>query len=542
MEGERVSQGWLQPPGKVPPPNHVRVPCGRACRLASCWINVSVLPERSRTEMATASPLSRRWSPADSHDLYNIRGWGNHYFSVNDAGSMVVHPGGPGRRPSISRSWWTRCASAGSACRCSSASRRSSRRASSSSTRRSAGRSPSTATRAATAGVYPIKVNQDRYLVERLVEYGRPYHFGLEAGSKPELLAVMAMLEDEEALIICNGYKDEEYIETALLASKLGRHVIMVVEKPSELPLIHQMSQKMGVRPRIGIRSRLSAKGAGHWEASGGDRSKFGLSGRDLLGRSPSCARTTCSTPSSSSTSTSAARSPRSARSRTACARRRRSTSTWSRWARRCAISTSAAASASTTTARRRTSPRRSTTRSRSTPTTSSSASWRSATRAAVPHPTIVSESGRATVAHHAVLMIDVLGVSEFEVGKLPRKPPADAEPSLRNLFETYQRGVAEERAGGLPRRHRLPRRVPEPVQPRPPVAREPRASPRTCSGRPARRSCKHRAHAAAGARGASRGWSGSSRTPTSATSRSSSRCPTPGRSTSSSRWCRSTA
>src|SRR6185295_1716991 len=132
-------------------------------------------------------------------------------------------------------------------------------------------------------GVYPIKVNQDRYLVERLVEYGRPYHFGLEAGSKPELLAVMAMLDDEEALIICNGYKDEEYIETALLASKLGRHVILVVEKPSELPQILQISQRMNVRPRLGIRSRLSARGAGHWEASAGDRSKFGLTGRDLL-------------------------------------------------------------------------------------------------------------------------------------------------------------------------------------------------------------------------------------------------------------------
>src|SRR5947207_12618893 len=93
----------------------------------------------------------------------------------------------------------------------------------------------------------------------------------------------MAMLEDEDALIICNGHKDEEYVETALLASKLGRHVILVVEKPSELELIHQICQRTGVKPRIGIRSRLSTRGAGHWEASGGDRSKFGLSGRDLL-------------------------------------------------------------------------------------------------------------------------------------------------------------------------------------------------------------------------------------------------------------------
>ena len=233
--------------------------------------------------MATAPLSSRRWSPADSLDLYNIRGWGNNYFSVNEGGCMVIHPGGPGT-PAIDLKELVDEV-------------------------RERGISPPLLIRFSEViqarvvelneafahaiteygykgsyrGVYPIKVNQDRYLVERLVEYGRPYHFGLEAGSKPELLAVMAMLEDEEALIICNGYKDEEYIETALLASKLGRHVILVVEKPSELPLIHRMSQRMGVRPRIGIRSRLSAKGAGHWEASGGDRSKFGLSGRDLL-------------------------------------------------------------------------------------------------------------------------------------------------------------------------------------------------------------------------------------------------------------------
>ncbi len=119
---------------------------------------------------------------------------------------------------------------------------RSSSRASSSSTRLSGAPSANTATRASYRGVFPIKVNQERYVVEKLVEAGKPYHFGLEAGSKPELLAVMAMLDDEDALIICNGYKDEEYVETALLASKLGRHVILVVEKFSELPLIAQVA------------------------------------------------------------------------------------------------------------------------------------------------------------------------------------------------------------------------------------------------------------------------------------------------------------
>ena len=120
-------------------------------------------------------------------------------------------------------------------------------------------------------------------MVEEIVQFGRPYHYGLEAGSKPELLAVMAMLDDEEALIVCNGYKDEEYIETALMASKLGRTVLIVVEKFSELALIAEVAKKVGVRPRIGIRVKLAAKGSGRWEASGGDRSKFGLSTREVV-------------------------------------------------------------------------------------------------------------------------------------------------------------------------------------------------------------------------------------------------------------------
>src|SRR5512144_832056 len=96
-------------------------------------------------------------------------------------------------------------------------------------------------------------------------------------------MAVMALLDDPDALIICNGYKDEEYVETALFASKLGRKVVMVVEKPSELPLIAEVSRRLGIAPRIGIRVRLSSRGAGKWEASGGDRSKFGLSSSELM-------------------------------------------------------------------------------------------------------------------------------------------------------------------------------------------------------------------------------------------------------------------
>jgi arginine decarboxylase len=389
--------------------------------------------------MATAAPLTRRWTPTDSLDLYNIRGWGNDYFSVGSQGCLLVHPGGSGtqaidlkelvdevRERGISPPLLIRFSEI--------------IKARVVELNEAFGRAITEyGYQGSYRGVYPIKVNQDRYLVERLVQYGRPYHFGLEAGSKPELLAVMAMLEDEEALIICNGYKDEEYIETALLASKLGRHVVLVVEKPSELPLIHEISQKMKVRPRIGIRSRLSAKGAGHWEASGGDRSKFGLTGRNLLQavaflKENDLLDTFELLHFHLGSQISSIRSVKDGL--------REAAQVYVNLVKMGAplgyldvgggLGVDYDGSQTNFT---------------------SSLNYTLQEYAndivfgvmevcdgqGVPHPTLVSESGRATVAHHAVLIIDVLGVSEFEVGKLPRKPPADAEPSLRHLFETYR-------------------------------------------------------------------------------------------------------
>ena len=124
--------------------------------------------------------------------------------------------------------------------------------------------------------VYPIKVNQQRQVVEEVLEFGRPYKFGLEAGSKPELLAVMA-LADNETPIVCNGFKDDEYIEMAMLAQKVGRRIIPVVEKYTELELIAKYAERVGVRPAIGIRAKLASRGSGRWKSSGGYRSKFGL-------------------------------------------------------------------------------------------------------------------------------------------------------------------------------------------------------------------------------------------------------------------------
>ncbi len=130
--------------------------------------------------------------------------------------------------------------------------------------------------------VYPIKVNQQRQVVEEVLDFGRQYGFGLEAGSKPELLAVAALASNETP-IICNGFKDPEFIEMAMLAQKIGRRIIPVVEKYTELDLILEYAEKVGVRPQIGMRVKLAARGGGRWQSSGGYRSKFGLTVGEIL-------------------------------------------------------------------------------------------------------------------------------------------------------------------------------------------------------------------------------------------------------------------
>ncbi len=224
-----------------------------------------------------------RWTIADANEMYAIRHWGAGYFGINDKGNVCVHPGGPGtpsfdlkelvdevRRRGISLPMLIRFTDV---------------------LRHRVQHLNDAFNKAITEhgykghyrGVYPIKVNQHRYVAETISAAGKPYKYGLEAGSKPELLAVMALLDDPDALIVCNGYKDEEYVETALFASKLGRRVVMVVEKPTELALIAEVAKRTNIKPRLGVRVRLSTRGAGKWEASGGDRSKFGLSSLELL-------------------------------------------------------------------------------------------------------------------------------------------------------------------------------------------------------------------------------------------------------------------
>ena len=132
-------------------------------------------------------------------------------------------------------------------------------------------------------GVFPIKVNQLREVVEEILEAGKPYHIGLEVGSKPELFAALAIQKNPESLIVCNGYKDKSYIQTALLGQKMGKTVVLVIEKMEELSPILEVSNAMGIKPALGVRVKLWSKSDGKWAASGGENAKFGLGTADLL-------------------------------------------------------------------------------------------------------------------------------------------------------------------------------------------------------------------------------------------------------------------
>ena len=217
---------------------------------------------RSPEPKMTSSGLPRSWSIADSAETFNVRDWGGGYFGINESGCVAVTPTRDGARSIDLKELVDEVSKRGIGLplliRFSDILR--SRIVELNEAFKTA--IADNAYQGVYRGVYPIKVNQDRYLVEQIVKDGSPYHYGLEAGSKPELLAVMAMLEDEEALVICNGYKDEEYVETALRgqAGQAGDHG---GGEALRVPLIAQVAKKTGVTPKIGIRAKLSTRGAG---------------------------------------------------------------------------------------------------------------------------------------------------------------------------------------------------------------------------------------------------------------------------------------
>jgi arginine decarboxylase len=230
------------------------------------------------------APPTAPWSIEDSLELYQIPAWGKGYFSVNAAGHIIVRPD-PGNEQSIDlhevvQGLLARDLRAPVVVRFSGILAHRLKRLHDAFAQAIA----ENEYRNNYAAVFPIKVNQQRLVVEEVFRYGKSYGFGLEVGSKPELLAVMAMTEDSpDRVIVCNGFKDSSYIEAVILATKLGRTIIPVVENFSELALILQHAEKYDVRPRIGVRVKLSSEGSGRWRESAGDRSKFGLFVTEIL-------------------------------------------------------------------------------------------------------------------------------------------------------------------------------------------------------------------------------------------------------------------
>src|SRR5438552_3507150 len=223
------------------------------------------------------------WSIERSLQLYNIPGWGARYFSINPKGHLAVHPfGQPG--PAIDLMDVVddiRERKLGFPCVVRFQDLLRSRVKQLNDVFRNA--IAQHGYRGQYFGVYPTKVNQMREVVKEILDAGAPYHFGLEAGSKGELLIVLALNTDPEALTICNGYKDEEYLRLALMGRKLGRKILVVIEKLSELPHLLRLAEEMNVQPLIGLRSKLSTKGTGKWESSSGDFAKFGLTTPELI-------------------------------------------------------------------------------------------------------------------------------------------------------------------------------------------------------------------------------------------------------------------
>ena len=224
----------------------------------------------------------KKWTIEDSKELYNICGWGTSYFGINGKGDVYVTPCKDNtqidlrdimdelalrdinapvllRFPDILDNRIEKTASCFQKAK------------------------EEYGYKGENFVIYPIKVNQMQPVVEEIISHGKKFNLGLEAGSKPELHAVIAVQAQSDSLIICNGYKDESYIELALLAQKMGKRIFIVVEKLNELDIIEKVAKKLNVKPNIGIRIKLASSGSGKWAESGGDASKFGLTSAELL-------------------------------------------------------------------------------------------------------------------------------------------------------------------------------------------------------------------------------------------------------------------
>jgi arginine decarboxylase len=287
--------------------------------------------------------------------------------------------------------------------------------------------------------VYPIKVNQQRHVVEEILDFGRPFHFGLEAGSKPELLAVLALTNGLDTPIICNGFKDDEFIKMTVLARKIGKDIIPVVEKFTELESLVRYAQELNVRPVLGVRVKLASRGAGRWKSSAGYRSKFGLTITEVLEMFEylkerdlaDCLQLVHFHVGSQITNIRNIKSALTEGARVYAELARIGANVryldvggglgidydGSQTDFESSVNYTLQEYANDVVFRVKS----------------------VCDEAGVPHPTIVSESGRAVVAYHSVLVFDILGVSNFDRYRVPPEIPPDAPQPLSDLFAIYR-------------------------------------------------------------------------------------------------------
>jgi arginine decarboxylase len=380
----------------------------------------------------------RAWTVKDSIELYNVNGWGRDFFTINDAGNVEVTPAGPGSLPidlkALVDDLRNRGINLPVLIRFSDILRRRVEQLFGAFQQAIAENDYKGSYR----GVYPIKVNQQRHVVEELMEYGRPFNLGIEAGSKPELLVALALQESPEALILCNGYKDRAFIETALLAQKLGRRVVITMDRMGELDTILAAAADLDLRPVIGVRARLTTKGAGKWVESTGDRSKFGLTTAEIVATVErlkavgmlDCLQLLHFHIGSQITNIRAVKDALRESSRIfvelhALGANMRYLD--------CGGGLGVDYDGSQTNFH---SSVNYTLQEYAADIVSQVAEACNAR--GVPHPDLVTESGRALVAHHSVLVYNVLATNEILGGKAPEPPSKGEHPVLHQLWETY--------------------------------------------------------------------------------------------------------
>ncbi|MGD9720880.1 MAG: biosynthetic arginine decarboxylase [Pirellulales bacterium] len=380
----------------------------------------------------------RRWTATDAAELYDVARWGKGYFSVDDQGHVRVHPTKEPHRGIDLKQLVDRLQMRGIDLPILIRFADILKHRLGEIQKAFADAISEHGYNGSYCCVYPIKVNQQRQVVEEVLHFGQPYQFGLEAGSKPELLAVVAMAENDTP-IICNGFKDAEFIEIAMMALKMGRKIIPVVEKYTELELILKIAEKVGVRPSIGMRVKLAARGSGRWQQSGGYRSKFGLTVSEILRAHAElqsrgmqdCFRLLHFHLGSQITNIRQIKGALNEAVRVYVDLARQG-------AGLAYLDVGGGLGVDY---------------DGSQTNFESSANYTLqeyandvvyhvqsvCDEAGVPHPTIISESGRAVVAYHSALVFGVLGVAGQGDGEVPAQLPEEFEQPLHDLLDTYQ-------------------------------------------------------------------------------------------------------